>query len=53
MTYGCFLVTMARVSHCDRDYMTCKAYTTYYLALSGNSFNLWFKMEKSGKLYHV
>lgn len=32
--YGCFLVTMARVSHCDRDHMTCKAYNTYYLALS-------------------
>ena len=41
--YGCFLAIMGEVSHCDTDCMTRKAYNIYYLALSRDSFNLWFR----------
>ena len=53
---GCFQVTMAELSNCDRDGRACKALNIYYLALyrkcllTTDLCNLWgLGLKQSGK----
>lgn len=36
--YGCFLATVAELSNCDRDHLTCKAQDIYCLVLYREGF---------------